>query len=229
MVSKRVSATSSARCRLARPVNKGKRRQDAARASAVPSKRCPSCGGTDHSRWSSKKCRYFNKRASRDATDVASPTVAASALETTEVARLESEEEESILSRPNFIKIATPNRSAYEPVIDVSSPNFEPVPTIFQVKGTNDRGRTVEIDPTPSVMADLFFSLSLIEHITKCSNQYMEHRRKQCPDLFIWKRSSISAPFTLSCTYQFIAMLYYFGVVRLPCKRDYWSANSYMP
>lgn len=142
---------------------------------------------------------------------------------------MQLEEDESILSCPNFVHINTPNESTYEPVIDVSDPNFDPVPTIFEVQGRNERGRTVQIEPTPSVMTNLFFPLSLIEHITKCSNQYRDLRRKQCPDLAIWKRWAISAPFTLSCTYQFVTMIYYFGIVRLPCKRDYWSANPYMP
>mmetsp|Transcript_17478 Transcript_17478/g.39452 ORF Transcript_17478/g.39452 Transcript_17478/m.39452 type:complete len:139 (-) Transcript_17478:778-1194(-) len=33
----------------------------------------------------------------------------------------------------------------------------------------------------------------------------------------------------LGCIYHFLALLYYFGIVKLPSKKDYWSTHSWMP
>ena len=33
----------------------------------------------------------------------------------------------------------------------------------------------------------------------------------------------------MSCMYNFLAILYYMGIVKLPCKRDYWSNDPLMP
>eukprot|EP00957_Ditylum_brightwellii_P190414 14494571-Ditylum_brightwellii.AAC.1 len=49
------------------------------------------------------------------------------------------------------------------------------------------------------------------------------------PDLYCWKKQKVSAPFTLSYIYHFIAMLYYMGVVNLPSTGDYWSSHPCMP
>ena len=208
-------------------------------------KKCPSCGGTDHSRRSSRKCPYFQRRVSRGAAAVASrrpvdvappPSVhaapPAATLQTTDASTTGTEleaDDESNLSKPNFVEIKTKNQPPYKPVIDVSAPNFKPVPTKFEVKLKNHRGRSIPVNPTPSVLADLFFPPSIIDHITKSSNQYRHDRQTENPDLAIWKRKTVSAPFTHSCVYQFIAILYYFGIVRLPSRRDYWSSNQNMP
>jgi len=39
----------------------------------------------------------------------------------------------------------------------------------------------------------------------------------------------VSAKFALTDTYHFIALFYCFGIVKLPCKCDYWSTEDYMP
>eukprot|EP00957_Ditylum_brightwellii_P149464 11382225-Ditylum_brightwellii.AAC.1 len=49
------------------------------------------------------------------------------------------------------------------------------------------------------------------------------------PDLYCWKKNKVSAPFTLSCIYHFIDMLYYMGVVNLLSMGDYWSSHPCMP
>ena len=126
-----VPTASPAQCTLILPVMQEVGNQNAPRPS-VPPKKCPCCGGTDHSRRSSKKCRYFRKRVSQGAAavaaapiNVAPPRVDAavhtSTLQTTEVTRVELEEDDSNLSQPNFIKIKSKNEPSYKPVIDVSS------------------------------------------------------------------------------------------------------------
>eukprot|EP00957_Ditylum_brightwellii_P001511 117726-Ditylum_brightwellii.AAC.1 len=49
------------------------------------------------------------------------------------------------------------------------------------------------------------------------------------PELYTWKKKKASAPFTLSCIYHFLAILYYMGVVNLPLKGDYWSSHPCKP
>eukprot|EP00957_Ditylum_brightwellii_P185363 14114382-Ditylum_brightwellii.AAC.1 len=41
------------------------------------------------------------------------------------------------------------------------------------------------------------------------------------PDLYCWKKKKVLAPFTLSCIYRFIAVLYYMGVVKLPSTEEF--------
>jgi len=43
-----------------------------------------------------------------------------------------------------------------------------------------------------------------------------------------WKLGA-SKPFNLGTMYHFIAILYYFGLVRLPSKRDCWTSEEWMP
>ena len=122
-----------------------------------------------------------------------------------------------------------PNGPAYKPVIDVAAVDFTPVKTIFKVLGTDSRGRKVELVPTAAVLMDRYFPDHLIEHIVKCSNKYRSKRMHEYPDLVFWKDAKQSAKFTLPCVLHFLALLYYFGIVKLPSKRDYWSNHTIMP
>jgi len=45
----------------------------------------------------------------------------------------------------------------------------------------------------------------------------------------MWLDKKNTRPFTLACMYQFIAMLYYFRIARLPYKNYYWLNEKYMP
>eukprot|EP00957_Ditylum_brightwellii_P012230 923950-Ditylum_brightwellii.AAC.1 len=53
-------------------------------------------------------------------------------------------------------------------------------------------------------------------------------RKLQEPHLYMWKKYW-SAPITHANIYHFIAILYYTGICKLPCKPDYWSAHPLMP
>ena len=64
----------------------------------------------------------------------------------------------------------------------------------------------------------------------KHSNNYIEARKKEAPNLDCWKRKKDSRPITAGCVYHFLAMIYYMGIVRLPdTKDDYWSNEKWMP
>ena len=49
------------------------------------------------------------------------------------------------------------------------------------------------------------------------------------PTLHVWKKTKTSKPTTMICIYHFLALLYYFGIVSLPSKRDYWTTEKWMP
>ena len=51
----------------------------------------------------------------------------------------------------------------------------------------------------------------------------------QEPDLYCWKEKKTSGPISESDIYHFLAIIYYFGIVVLPSKGDYWSTNEWMP
>eukprot|EP00957_Ditylum_brightwellii_P077904 5921361-Ditylum_brightwellii.AAC.1 len=61
------------------------------------------------------------------------------------------------------------------------------------------------------------------------SNKYRAERKKKNPELKIWKNRKTLAPFSVADIFHLLAMLYYFGIVKLPAKKDYWSQQQYMP
>ena len=130
--------------------------------------------------------------------------------------------------KPNFKNIATTTQK-YNPVVDVTSDKFEPIDTVFSVPGKNYRGRSTTLDPSPLNLVNSYWSLTIIETMKKHSNLYIKERKRLEPDLMVWKQASVSRDITVSCIYHFLAILYYFGIVRLPSKRDYWSTDQYMP
>ncbi len=120
-------------------------------------------------------------------------------------------------------------KSRYKPVVDVSSDDFKPIPTIYRVTERNERGRSVEVQPVPGVLTKKFFPKDFVRKMVIQSNKYRENRLATNPGLDIWSRKTDSAPFTMHSMYHYIAILFYMGVVQLPCKDDYWSIEELMP
>ena len=127
------------------------------------------------------------------------------------------------ISKPNYIYVGTQEmeeeaKRRYKPVVDVSSSSFKPSQTVFKVFGKNERNRSIELVPTPELLCTKYFSQKMILSIVHHSNKYREDRMKKEPNLDIWKknRQSMSKPFTVSCVYQFLAIIYYMGIVALP-------------
>jgi len=67
----------------------------------------------------------------------------------------------------------------------------------------------------------------MIQNMVNSSNAYMFERRRREPKLSCFKSQKTSRAFTSSCIYHFLAIIYYFGMVRLPSKRDYWERGIY--
>ena len=127
------------------------------------------------------------------------------------------------LSTTNFIQVPSEGDTKrkrtilkYTPVIDVSASSFKRRDTVFKVYKNivgNRRLRLEETPPTAEVLVDQFWYLPLVEKLVLSSNKYCSNRQLQHPGLHVWTRKKDSAPFTVSIMYQFISILYYFGVV----------------
>ena len=219
---------------------------------AVPKKACNFCGGLDHQRKSNRLCPYHKDNVLGS---IQQPTkriperprppshLGIIAVAKAKIARIvaftqgkeppqqcSSKITDTGVPTTNFIKLTNaPNAPAYKPVIDVASPDFKPTKTIFKVLHVDARGRKVELVPTAAVLMNRFFSEHLIEHIVKCSNKYRSKRMREFPELKFWEDKIQSAKFTSPCVLHFLALLYYFGIVKLPSKRDYWSTHAVMP
>ena len=129
---------------------------------------------------------------------------------------------------PKFIPVEEPNPD-YTPVVDVDSDKFKAVPTHFQVSEFNVGGNRVAVAPTTQVMVFQYFPYNFVKTIVDSSNQNCCILKEKIPNLICWRCNIYSAPFTITCVYQFLAILYYFGIVLFPTKEDYWSSERYMP
>ena len=127
--------------------------------------------------------------------------------------------------RPNFVHVNVNKdddsrnvADSYIPVIDVTSPEFEPIPTEFKLF---DESGKKELESTAENITNHFWSLDIVETIVKNSNLYIEKRRKKEKDLAAWKNMNNSRHFIVAETYHFLAIIYYMGIVKLPSKTDY--------
>ena len=133
--------------------------------------------------------------------------------------------------KPNFIPVGndtSKKHAKYRPVVDVSSPDFTPINTEFKVMGKDHRGHDVEVVPSAKTLMDKYWSEEMVNTLVTNSNLYIEMRKKNEPNAKCWSEP-YSYPFTLSNMYHFIAVLYYFGLVKLPNKYDYWDTKPWMP
>ena len=133
------------------------------------------------------------------------------------------------ISTPELIKFNSTTDVAYKPVVDVASKDFQIQETVFKVFEADHRGRKFEVSASPDNLMKQYFTPEFIYQFVSSSNKYRQNRMKQEPDLYCWKEKKTSSPITESNIYQFFAILYYFGLVVLPSKSDYWSTMDWMP
>ena len=81
--------------------------------------------------------------------------------------------------------------------------------------------------PTATVMADHYFNEEFIDLVVNSSNAYAFERRRIKSSLAIWKVKKASQQITASDINHFLALLFYFGIVKFPTSRDYWSKNHH--
>ena len=218
---------------------------------------CSACGGTDHLRKTSKKCRFYVARVPRAnendglKNDSASLTGPAGAknndVSTSNISSyspnsnkqivngssnsnlINTEDEDLDISSPKFIKLGTTSNVQYKPVIDVSHKDFKINRTVFKVYEKDYRNRNKEVQATPNVLLEKFFTKEFMMKFVSSSNNYIDSRKDNQPDLYCWKDSKVSSTITLSDMYHFFAILYYFGIAIMPSKSDYWTTTEWMP
>ena len=100
---------------------------------------------------------------------------------------------------------------------------------MFKIYKKNHHNQKVELVANPENLTLKYWSLEIMNDIMNHNNTYREKRYKQDPDLRCWKDEKESAPVTLGDLYQFIAIIYYMGIVKLSYKDNYWSNMKYMP
>ena len=135
------------------------------------------------------------------------------------------------VQKPNFVDVTDTTSNTinnYSPVIDVTSSEFDPIPTLFKLY---DNSEKTEIEPTAANLMDHFWSINIVKSIVENSNLYIKKRKEKEPTLLLWKDKNMhfNQDFTIAETYQFLAIIYYMGLVKLPAKTDYWSIDPIMP
>ena len=107
----------------------------------------------------------------------------------------------------------------YTPIFDLDDEEIWHKPAFKMPK----HGVENEISSTIPNVTELFLSDALLDTIVKCTNNYAAKNEKARE---LQRQSEV----TRSDILRFFAIYYYMGVVRLPCKRDYWpSNNSFWP
>ena len=152
-------------------------------ASSKQQKTCPSCGGTDHQRKSSKKCPFYlghvkplPEAASTlpslpdmDATCFDSETMfdtvsvltgeSNSPTKLPAAPTISTKTAESNISKPTFIALDSEDANRrYATIVDAMS--FRPTETSFKLLGKDHREREIEIVPTVSALMDKFLPSS---------------------------------------------------------------------
>ena len=221
-------------------------------ASAKVKNPCPKCGGTDHQRSSSKKCKFYKASAARNPPKIIDTTNSQSSgsistvttsgnsvpielppasdpASDTPASSIGTSSSSRTLKKPNFVPVGiettTKKHKGYRPVVDVCHPSFQPNDTVFRI--VDDQNSTVV--PTAETLMDKYLSDDMIEMLVRNSNTYINMRKRNEPQASCWKKRGISAPLDRSSMYHFIAILYYMGISKLPSKRDYWTTKQWMP
>ena len=105
-------------------------------------------------------------------------------------------------------------------------PSFEPIETEFKIL---DEQKSIAVVPTAATLMDQYISEDMMAKLVENLNTYIKLCQRKEPQAACWKKQDICAPLDLSLMYHFINILYYMGIARLPCKRDYWSTKKWMP
>ena len=71
---------------------------------------------------------------------------------------------------------------------------------------------------------DKYWSEEIVQLLVKNSNAYIDLRKKNDPNAKCCNNEDISAPFIMSM-YLFLSVMYYFGLIKLPSKTDYWDSK----
>jgi hypothetical protein len=162
---------------------------------------CPRCGQNDHQRSTSQKCKFYkphtnktpknNKKkgnkppSTHGVQQSSSSSSLVASKEATPLPPLpEPIEPAPSISTPTYIYVGKKETEKeallrYKPVVDVSSSNFKPAPTVFKVFGKDERNRSVELVPTPELLCTKYYTQKFILSIVSHSNRYINDKKKK--------------------------------------------------
>lgn len=122
------------------------------------------------------------------------------------------EETERTLIEPFVIERVRTQNDQYEPVVDIE--NVVNRSALFKMPQS--------LEPTASNLSELWISYSLLKELSDRTNKYIISRGINTK----WSYQELT---TSSDICQFIAIIYYMGIVELPYKDDYWSTDEILP
>lgn len=127
------------------------------------------------------------------------------------------ERQEYTPSRPfvQRVEYADGKELPYQPLWDVTDPENHHHAE-FRLGGNRIGRREVPIEPTPMAFTEVFYSDSIVDAIVQKTNSYARSRLP--PSQF--------EPVTRAEILRFFAIYYYMGLVKLPCRRDYWRGGT---
>ena len=117
------------------------------------------------------------------------------------------------LTEPKVFECNRECNATFQPQCDLNEVNVTREATFSLPPGLNT------VDITVDSLLCLFLSDDIVQHIVKCTNHYINFR------LSGRQQSEVSASDVL----QFFAIIYYLGIVRVPCKYDLWSKHGELP
>ena len=126
------------------------------------------------------------------------------------------------LSKPHFILLEKNKDKSYKPVVGVADLDFKGRDIKYKIDKQIEVG---DINTVLPALMEKFFLLTLMHYLTNYSNTYCCRQKGLFPNMHCWKLGT-SKSFNLGTMYHFVAILYYFGLVCLPSKRNYWSSEE---
>ena len=186
---------------------------------------CSSCKGE---RVSSKKCKNYKPRSTKSSSSsLPNESVTVSQRDAVTI-HINNDHEFDRLAKPTYINIDSNN--TYQRVFNVDDSNCKTSSTEFVFMKTNEQGKKRKVIPSVTNLVEQFLcSSAVVESIVINSNSYIDQWKLINPTADTWRRKNDCAPITSGDVYQFIAILYYMGIVRLASKDDYWSTHEWMP
>ena len=76
------------------------------------------------------------------------------------------------------------------------------------------------------MILDIYFPTGFMDEVTNNLNNYVEESRLLGPILQIWDRKHMSAPLDIKSFYHLFYLILCMGVVRLPCKIEYFKDDN---
>eukprot|EP00957_Ditylum_brightwellii_P153217 11661472-Ditylum_brightwellii.AAC.2 len=131
------------------------------------------------------------------------------------------------ISMSYFINVGSTD-DTLNPVTKVSNSSFISRPSTCKLIFDTEYGGKETREPIAKHLMSKYFPFYIIAKFVRASNKCHLKRKEQYQHLWIWT-SNFSSEVTNSNIYNFITLVYYMGICKLPSKRDYWSTHKYMP